>query len=136
MADNSQAIAQALAEAEQHVAQLRAQLAAANTKGGPAAAPGARPGHMQRMADSMGKRAAQGQAFVDNDRFMQGGQRDAIQRQLRLRMQQLANPGASPMQLDMQRRAAPGVTPARANAWQNAQPGQDDWNNPWKYTDG
>lgn len=132
MSDNSQAIAQALAEAEQHVAQLRQQLAAAGGKGTPTA----QPGHMQRMADSMGKSAAQGQAFVDNDRFMQGGRRDAIQQQLRARMQQLANPGASPMQLDMQRRAAPGVTPVRANAWQNAQPGQDDWNNPWKYTDG
>jgi murein L,D-transpeptidase YcbB/YkuD len=135
MSDNSQAIVAALAEAKQRVQQLEAQLAESNAKGGGAAkqAPAA-PGHMQRMADSMGQSAAQGQAFVDQDRFMQGGQRERIQAELRNRLLKFAMPGASQMQVDMARRgqAPPPVTPGRAASWQDAQQAPA-WNDPWQY---
>lgn len=136
MSDNSQALAQALAEAEQRVAQLKTQLAQATSKGGKSEL--AQQPATARMAADMGARAQQGQDFVNEDRFLQQGQREKIQAELRKRLLQFAMPGASPVQVDMARRAtAPPVTAGRAGAWQQAQmPNDENWNDPWRFTGG
>ena len=145
MSDNSQAIAQALAEAEQRVQQLRAQLQQAQSSN-PVAAKyqqqKAGPGDAaMRMAHVMGAAAQQGQAFVDQDRMLNQGNGDRTRQLLRMKMQQLANPGMSPMQMDLHRRASampPTVSPQAAAQWQQAQAGTpgEDWNDPWKYSGG
>lgn len=142
MADNSQAIAQALAEAEQRVQQLRQQLQQAQSSNPVAAKYAAQkqPATM-RMAGAMGAAAQQGQAFVDQDRMLNQGNGDRTRQLLRMKMQQLANPGASPMQMDLHRRASampPTVSPQAAQQWQQAQAGTtgEDWNDPWKYSGG
>ena len=91
-----------------------------------------------RMAGAMGAAAQQGQAFVDQDRMLNQGNADHTRQLLRMKMQQLANPGMSPMQMDLQRRMPPTVTPQAAQQWQQAQAGTpgEDWNDPWKYSGG
>jgi hypothetical protein len=53
-----------------------------------------------------------------------------------MKMQQLANPGMSPMQMDLQRRMPPTVTPQAAAKWQQSNASPEDWNNPWNYSGG
>jgi hypothetical protein len=91
-----------------------------------------------RMAHAMGAEAQQGQAFVDQDRMLNQGNGDRTRQLLRMKMQQLANPGMSPMQMDLQRRMPPTVSPQAAAQWQQAQAGTpaEDWNDPWKYSGG